>query len=192
MDAMEAVRFRIVGAVLSFSILFLFIGAAARGEEFFTRTDELSCGGTRVQTVATCAAESEDFPVCIDQHFVFFDKTTGTTVRVKASGDPFVDHEYVGKKTIYTTWLWGLARGWACIKGEAGPYIVLEYTKGGTCDTCKWYEVFDENGRKLASDKGAGTDNDIKRFDKTLNSLGLPRPWPRDSFIPIKLLNKDE
>jgi hypothetical protein len=169
--------------------LSLFV-AVARGEELYTRVDELSCGDAKVQAVTTCALEpNPHFPECTEQHFLFFNRRAGTSVRVKASGEPA--EEQFGAFTM----LGGLAGEWACVRGKAGLYVVIGYWTGGNCGTCEWSEVFDLTGKRLVTDK---RDNELeinrigRRFDRKWDSLGLPNPWPSNSFTRIKVLKTDK
>jgi len=108
MEVRRDMRFRAVGWLLYFSILFLFTTPLC-AEELYTRTDELSCGNTVVQAFTTCTEDSHDLDtaMCTDQHFLFINKATGASVRLEGSGDPTVDggnsyerrpdeHQFVG------------------------------------------------------------------------------------------------
>jgi hypothetical protein len=164
--------------------LFFFSVSPSRGGTFSISTDELSCGQATVRAVSTCAEGQEDTPACTDQHFFITDKTTKTTARLKTSGDPITERL---PDDTSRTWLWGLARKWACMKGTAGSYMVLEYTKGGTCETCIWHDIYDLKGNRIASDKKNRTERDLETFRKEWDSLGLPHYWPWNSYVEIKL-----
>ncbi len=195
---MEDVRLGIIRRFICFSILFLFVGGAAHGEGLYTRTDELACGNALVQTFTTCTEDSETpvFAACVEQHFLFLNQTTGSTVRVEASGDPFVDqHSYQARsemwlKQRFGIWLNGLAVDWACLQGKAGPYVVIGYIIGD-CRACGFDDVFDVNGRKVASSKNADTDDEKTAYENKWHSLGLPEPWPWDPFVSIQLFKED-
>jgi len=188
MNAKEVVSFKVM-SLPSFVILFLLLVSVASGEELYTRTDELSCGDAKVQAVTTCTEETNPyFPRCTGQHFIFSNQRGRTSVRVKASGEPGDDR--IGTMPA----LGGLAGNWACVKGKAGLYILIDYWTGGNCETCEWCEVFDLKGRKVLTDKTdkyVKTDREMVRFNKKWDSLGLPDPWPEDSFISIKVLKTD-
>ncbi len=202
MEAKIDTKFGVARAFVFFSILFLFMGAAAQGQglyTMYTRTDQLPCGGAKVQVLTTCTEKSEeiDYGDCIEQRFLFVNERTGAVVRVKSSGHPVPDH--VNGKRI-GVWLDALAGDWACIQGKAGSYAVVRYRFGGmsSFEGHAWYEVFDENGRELASDKeiewdekDAKTHRIIAGFERTWHLLGLPDPWPFDSFTSIEIFKED-
>jgi len=81
------------------------------------------------------------------------------------------------------------------VRGKAGLYVVINYWTGGNCGTCEWSEAFDLKGRRLFTDKA---ENELamgriaRRFDRKWDSLGLPNPWPRNSFTRIKVLKMDK
>jgi hypothetical protein len=189
-DSMEAgrdMRFRRVWAFASFSILFLFLCTAASGEGLDTRKDELQCGDVLVQAFTTCTREEVIlFPDCTEQHFIFSNQRTGTSVRIKGSEEKA--EEQIGTLKILS----GLAGDWACIRGKAGLYVILNYWTGGNCGPCEWSEFFDLKGRRLATDKGAKTEANNGQFKKKWDALGLPQPWPRNSFTSIKVLKTDK
>jgi len=88
MDIWEVPKAGTAVPLLLFLTLSLF-AAVARGEELYTRVDELMCGDAKVQAVTTCTLEPIGyFPDCTEQHFLFSNRRAGTSVRVKASGEP--------------------------------------------------------------------------------------------------------
>jgi hypothetical protein len=191
MEARRDMRFRAVGWLLYFSILFLFTTPLC-AEELFTRTDELSCGNTVVQAFTTCTEDSHDVDtaVCMEQHFLFTDKKTGASVRLEGSGDPIVDRGFAGGKTriLYN----GLTRNWACLTGRAGFYVYVRVTRRIPTDTgYTWDELWDLRGRRLASTKG-DSDKIWKRFYRIWDSKDLPtHPLPDYAFVPIQLFKTD-
>jgi hypothetical protein len=174
--------------LLLFLTLPLIVSGVACGEGFYTRTDELSCGNTKVRAFTTCAGNSDPRGSCTEQHFVFSDETTGAFVKVPASGETAAGANFEGRMGV---WLYGVAWQWACLKGKTGAYVVMTYANGGNCDTCEWVEIFDLKGRRLATDGGPKTNANIARFNKTWGSLGLPRLWPEKAFANIKLRKND-
>jgi hypothetical protein len=192
MDAMALKEFKAVQAFLYFAILFLLMGTPAHGRELYTRTDELSCGNTLVQAFTTCTAESEEYPWCTEQHFLFRNKTTGAFTRVEASREPVVGRDREGGRI--GIWLSMVAARWACLRGKSQSYVVIDYGGSGVCDYCWRDEIFDLNGRKLASQKrtDSTTNDTVTRFARKWRSLGLPPyPWPLDEFVSIRLIKTD-
>jgi hypothetical protein len=187
MEAGRDVWFKGAWALAFFSILLLFMSTAVSGEGLYTRKDELQCGDVLVQAFTTCTQEPVALlPDCTEQHFIFSNQRTGTSVRIKASGEKA--EEQIGTMKILS----GLAGDWACIQGKAGLYVILNYWTGGNCGPCEWSEVFDLKGRRLATDRGAKTEANNGRFKKKWDALGLPQPWPRNSFTSIKVLKTDK
>jgi hypothetical protein len=176
------VMFGLADALVLVSVLFLFLATAARGEGLYTRTDELSCGNTVVHAFSTCYVDPEHADDCAEQHFLFVKKTSGAFTRVRASGEPVATTNSKDKRGI---WLYGLAWRWACLKGKAGNYVVIDYSAGGNCDTCEWREIFDLTGRRLATSRKS--EAGATRFDKEWDSLGLARHSPEKAFVDIKL-----
>jgi hypothetical protein len=198
MVARGDMRINSAGVILLFLILFLFMGASARGEGLYTRTDELSCGNTLVQAITTCTEDSDEisYAGCTEQHFLFHNRTTGASVRVEASAHPVVHRTSEGKRT--GVWIDGIVGDWACLRGKAGSYVVIRHEIVNTGVGYPRYEVFDVNGTRLARDaeiqryeKDAKKDELIKGFEKKWHSLGLPEPWPWDSFVSIQLFKAD-
>jgi len=194
MEAKSDKRLRIGGWLLSFPILLCLTAGAARSEGLYTRTDELLCGDTKVQAFTTCTEETDPhIPICTEQHFLFINEQAGTSVKVRASGRRTIAEPIKPRGTMMI--LDGLAWEWACVKGKAGLYVIIDYGTEGNCETCEWAEVFDLKGRKVLtdkSDKASRTARERERFSKKYDSLGLPNPWPFDAFTPIKLLKKDK
>ncbi|MGA2107618.1 MAG: hypothetical protein ABSH25_08235 [Syntrophorhabdales bacterium] len=199
-------RFRVVGWLLYFSILFLF-APPLRAEELFTRTDELSCGNALVQAFTTCTEDSHDpkTAVCTDQHFVFINKRTGAAVKVDGSGKPVVQRDLAGGKIRIR--YDALARDWACLESGTGSYVYIEYTRTPTRSDrySGWEELLDLKGRRLASNmrneepepdsspalRKAWQKTSQKiwdRFSKVWNSKSLrAHPFPLDEFVPIQI-----
>ena len=179
-----------------FSILVLFMGAAAHGQDLYTRTGELSCGNTKVQAFTTCTEDSDDVfgGGCTEQHFLFLNRTTGAKVKVNASGHLVIHRDPEGNRV--GVWLDGFSGDWACVKGKAGSYVVVRHEIADTEVGYPRYEIFDVNGRKLASDRDIRYRKDTKAenintgFERTWHSLGLPA-WPWASFVSIQYFKKD-
>ncbi len=186
MDAKEVTRPKAAVPLLSFLILCVLLSTTPLAAELYTRTDELSCGDAKVQAVTTCITEpNPHFPECTEQHFLFSNPKAGISVRIRASGEP------ADERTAGMTILGGLAGDWACVKGKAGLYVVIGYWTGGICE---WDEVFDLKGRRVLAEKGdcRPTDRETIRFNKKWDSLGLPNPWPWNSFTNIRVLKTDK
>jgi hypothetical protein len=195
MEAGRDVIFRGVGISVSILVLFLvFVTfALGAGPKLHMQIDELSCGDVRVRAFTTCTKETGGpIPDCTEQHFLFSNQRTGISVRIPASGRLILPDSDEPKETMKI--LNGVAASWACVRGKAGPYVIMNYYTGGTCETCEWSEVFDANGRRLLTDKSDKdpTDKEVKRFNKKWDSLGLPNPWPWNSFTLIKLQDTDK
>jgi hypothetical protein len=194
MKTAGGMRLKAASLLLHFSILSFYLGAPAHGEGLYTRTDALSCGSALVRAFTTCTVQTDKIrpAACTEQHFVFLDQTTGASVTVNGSGKIAGDAR---KGT--RLWLDDLALDWACLKGKAGYYVVIGYGRTEPCGLwgelglCGWDEVYDVHGRDLAIRNGAGMADDGAQNEKKWDSLGLPEPWPRDSFSPIQLLRKD-
>jgi len=189
MVARGDIRVRPTGAFLLFFIVFLFMGASARGEGLYARTDELICGNTKVQAFTTCPANASGYADCAEQHFVFTNQTTGFSARVQATSDPMVKRDTKGRET--ESLLWGLARSWMCVRGKTRFYVIVWYGSGGNCWDCEWEDVYDLEGRRVTSDKGTDTDEESARFVREWRSLGVPEPFSWDSRIPIQIYKKD-
>jgi hypothetical protein len=176
------VRFTEIRALLFLSVLFFSI-APVHATVLFTQTDELSCGDTKVKAFTTCTDEAGP-PVsnCTEQRFLVVNRQTGASVKIQVSGRRSTERA--------PTALGGLAMDWACIRGKTGPYVIMGCWSGGNCETCEWHEVFDSKGRRVLTnktDEATRTDRETTRFDRKWRLLGLPDPWPSDSFTPIKL-----
>ena len=95
MGAGHDVRFRGVWVFGFLSVLLIFITPAqGAGPKLYTRTDEMWCGDTKVQAFTTCTDGTvRPIPDCTEQHFLFSNKRAGTSVKIRASGRPFVDRK---------------------------------------------------------------------------------------------------
>ena len=189
MDAKRNAGFRVAGWLAFLSILLALMGGAARGEELYTRTDELSCGNTVVQAFTTCTEDSRDVDtaLCTEQHFLFTDKKTGASVRVQGPGEPVADRDVGGGKIGAHEFV----AEWACLWGRKGPAcigFILGASKPVGHKGTAWFELFDLKGRMLASDRPG----EEKKFDRTWRSLGLP-PYPilLAPWEPIELFKTD-
>lgn len=152
---------------------------------FQTATDELSCGEVKVKVVTTCTDERSPQPDCIRQHFVFSNQETGASVKVQGSG-----RLVKGDPPENFASLDALAVHWACVKGKAGPYVLIDYSTGGRCDSCQWHELFDLKGKRLATSQVVDPYGPDTRFTKKWDSLGLPEPWPgKESRIKLRRKN---
>jgi hypothetical protein len=206
MEVRRDMRFRAVGWLLYFSILFLFT-TPLRGEELFTRTDELSCGNTLVQAFTTCAEDSRNVhtAVCTEQHLLFVNKKSGAFVRVDGLGKTVVDRDLSGGKIDIRHD--ALAREWACLESRTGSYVFIEYIRTPTKSDryIEWEELFDLKGRRLASNmENEGPEPDSspdlrkawqrssqkvwQRFYIVWNSKDLRvHPLPLDELVPIQI-----
>ncbi len=165
--------------------------------KFYSRTDELLCGATKVQAITTCTEDSvRPYPKkCTDQHFIFINKMTGKVVNVKGSSEynaNFDEVDEYGKKI--NKWISAWAYSWACVKGCKGSYIIIMYSAGGSgnCEGCEWAEIYNLNGKLLISDKGKPREKKNKEFKEVYKDLGLPIKWPHSSFSYIKQLRKED
>jgi hypothetical protein len=185
-------RLRIVGWLISFSILLALTSGIARGEGLYTRTDELSCGNTVVQAYTTCTEESQDVDTadCTEQHFLFVNKKTGASVRVEGRGKRVVRRDVHGGKT--RAHFNGLARAWTCLESRAGFFVFIEFVRNPGADSPHpWEELWDLKGRRLASNEG-DSDEASARFYKIWKSKDLvTHPLPIMDFVPIQIFKTD-
>jgi len=208
MDAKSRKRFRVVRWVLFFSTLLALTGGTVRGEELYTRTDELSCGNTVMRAYTTCTEDSHDLDtaVCTDQHFLFINKKAGAVVKVDASGKPIADRGLAGGKIgiRYDA----LARDWACLESGAGSFVYLNYTqKAEPRDgDPTWEELLDLKGKRLATGRmtpfsrwhstrktwNRTSDEINAKFNKVFHSKGFRgHPAPIDEFEPLQIFKTD-
>lgn len=168
--------------ILSF-IMFLNQSYSYAGATYEKLT-EINCSNTIVQVSTRCLDNDQgSFPFCVKQELVFNNVTDAKTIRQPASGI-LVKNNYRSIDALDA-----LISKIACVKGREKSYLLIQYYNGGNCDECEWNEIFDLAGNKLSTSKKVkGLNNDDIVFEKTYEELGLPKPWPRSSFINVNLL----
>jgi hypothetical protein len=135
----------------------------------------------------------------IRQYFEFTDLENGNKKMVIAtslgalegSNKELLDSnaEFINQKDSY---LDGYADSWACLKGNDGYYLAVEYANGGNCLNCQWVEIMNRKGEVInRSIKNRSLDNH-KQYKKKLSELGLPQISPIVSDLKhnIKLRGK--
>jgi hypothetical protein len=187
---------RYVGIVFVLVLFSCVLTGTVNGKDLFTSVDEMACSDVEVKVFTECPPEDNIIPLseCARQHFVFLNKTTGTSVEVECSGKN-VAHSGPDGRSM-GNYLDALAVSWACVRGTKGSYLLVTYQSGGTHG--EWVEIYSLEGRCLASDRirCERTDSQgrrrINRFEKTYRRLGLPAPWPYDAFKHIRLFKTDK
>ncbi len=164
--------YRCVSSTIFIVLLFSLAGIAG-AEELYSKSAKTVCGNTNVSVITECYADSDVLPSCTKQQFEF--RTIGIS-------NPNTINT-LGKPGDYS-----LATAFACVKGKSQYYILINHNNGGNCEECEWSELFDLNGKKLTSDRNAK--DAYERFSKIYTKLGLPKTWPRSSFIDIPLRRK--
>ncbi len=182
---------RCAGVVFVSVLLSCVLAGTVNGKELFTSVDEIACSDAVVKVFTECRPEDSIIPLseCARQHFSFFDKTTGKAVVVECSGRNVAHFGPDGRLT--GNYLDALAVSWACVRGARGSYLLVTYQSGGT--EGEWVEIYSLEGRRLAGERDSYDQTDVEkdeqigRFKKAYNQLGLPAPWPRDAFKRIRL-----
>lgn len=165
----------------------------ANGKSPITNVDEITCSDVVIKVFTECSSGDKAISLseCTKQYFVFSNKKTGKSKKVKCSGGVIAHYGPNGESL--GNYLYALASSWACVQGKDRRYLLVMNTTGGTCEGCEWAEIYSLNGHRLASDrvlfqkKGAGRYGPVENFKRTYKRLGLPDPWPRDAFKDIKL-----
>lgn len=146
------------------------ISAIEQGEK--TRS-ELNCGESTLISIATCIRQTNTWVDCTDQ-------------TIKLSSHENIETRLFQLETYYSAeykkeYIDHTVGRWACINNK---YFFLEYTNGGNCSDCEWFEMIDQNGSRLSYSE------DIKiaksRFQAKYDELGIKK-WPRKSFVKVKL-----
>jgi len=195
MEVRQSMRFGVVGSLLSFSILFLFI-TSLRAEGLYTRTDELPCGNTVVQAYTTCTEDSHDVDnaVCTEQHFLFVDKKSGASVRIQGPGEPAAHRDLGGEKMGARCD--GFVPEWACLWGHKGAFIgfIIDPWKleGHSGKGSSSIDLFDLKGRRFASDR---TPKGGKKFYRIWRAQGYTdvflAPWEPIELFKTERQDKD-
>jgi len=187
---------RHAGIVFVLVLFSCVLTGTVNGKDLFTSVDEIECSDSVVKVFTECPPEDNIIPLseCARQHFVFLNKTTGTSVEVECSGKN-VAHSGPDGRSM-GNYLDALAVSWACVRGTKGSYLLVTYQSGGT--QVEWVEIYSLEGRCLASDRIRCERTDsrgrrrINRFEETYRRLGLPAPWPHDAFKHIRLFKTDK
>jgi len=180
-----------VGIVLVFVLFSCILAGTVNGKDLFTSVDEIACSDAVVKVSTECPPEDNIIPLseCARQHFVFLNKTTGTSAEVECSGKNAAHFGPDGRSM--GNYLDALAVSWACVRGTKGSYLLVTYQSGGTQG--EWVEIYSLEGHRLAGERDRYDQTDIEkdrqidRFKKTYSQLGLPAPWPRDAFKRVRL-----
>lgn len=180
--------------IIIFFVFILFLCGfswKADGKSPFKSVDEITCSDSVVKVFTECSTWNKAISLseCTKQYFVFSNKKTGKSKKVKCSAEAVAHYGPNGKSL--GKYLYALAGSWACVEGKDGRYLLVMYTTGGTCNGCEWAEIYSPNGKRLASDrirfqKKRVKKSSVEKFKKTYKRLGLPEPWPKDVFKNIK------
>ena len=160
--------------------------------ELITAVDELECGGTKVVAETTCTADSKPtFKTCTKQTISFKDMKKGGEIIKKIHNENLGGaDERVGKNIDAFIWRW------ACVRGKDRSYLVLEFATGGSCAGCEWDEIYQIDGKKVASKKSKNRTQEaiqeaVEKFQRTYRALGIEK-LPRSLFQRIKILKNQE
>lgn len=172
--------------ILSASAIYLSIGLSSGNEQKnivlanknYIKESYLSCNQITIHVKTKCLDNDDNlFPSCLEQKIFFVDKNTnGAFSKIEKNSNIALDE---------------LAMSWACINGEKEQFLIIGYYNGGNCENCEWYEIFNLSGQKLASSKDKLRNGKPDFFEKTYKKLGLPKHWPRESFVNIPLFKND-
>ncbi len=157
--------------------------------KYYSIVDELVCGEGRVITVTVREKASEHVSI-VDQTIYLVQPQKDETVLVRGSSDWDTRKQenliLENRETIEY-----LAYSWDCIKDKnAKAYVVISYTSGGNCPSCEWEEVYDLQGKVVASTyipyfkllkngrfdeivAGNAGDNTMKTFNNILKTVGI-------------------
>lgn len=163
----------------------------ANSVELVTAVDELECGGGKVIAETTCTADSKrTFKTCTKQSISFEDMKSGGKVVKKIYNKNTAFDEQFGKHINAFIWRW------ACTRGKDRSYLVLEFATGGSCAGCEWDEIYQIDGKKVASKKSKNRTQEaiqeaVEKFQRTYRALGIEK-LPRSLFQRIKILKNQE
>ena len=171
-----------------FALTILLFGSVVSASDTSTMEDRLVCKNTEVRVFTTCSTDPlAIFALeCTEQYFLFVDVNKKTSTRISASGQ--LKERYGAQGRKMGNWLDALALEWACLRGSNEAVVLIGYTRGGICSRCQWYEIFDREGRMLASSKvpplakKKEEERINEAFYKKYDALGLPMPWPDSSL----------
>jgi lysozyme family protein len=168
-------------------------------KEPYTNKSEILCNDVKVQIQTTCFSGNDlpfppngPYPYCTSQKIFFTNIKTGEIFSKITSGELVNDAS--PDKLVFIRPLDGLASGYACVKGNSDSYVLIEYYNGGNCEACEWHEIYTLRGEKLANSRhGKGfRGGKYEHFKDTYKRLGLPKTWPRSSFVGINLRQGDK
>lgn len=134
----------------------------------YTLKTEFTCGHINVEVNTHCIYEEDLPPFCISDKQLIFLKTNGnvkqivsSSPRYKGEKNIFLDKEKVTGKEI----LQYLIATINCYKSKFDNrwYIEFVYYRGGNCEQCEYYELYNEKGQLIA----------INRERKIFNKLKL-------------------
>ncbi len=146
---------------------------------------ELVCGDVKALAVRI-RSEEDSFPLieAVDQRIYFINKT-GRIKLVKDSWDNKLNRNRINSSGyIYP------AVSWDCTRDKRGkPYIIIFSWSGGNYRGAEWTEIYDLDGRLVASNysekiKNFRRINDL--FDKKIEKLGIRYDWRSAKKIRFK------
>jgi hypothetical protein len=137
---------------------------------------ELTCGDAKALAVRI-RPEQDSFPLlqAIDQRIYFINKTG----RIKLVKDSW-DYELKRNRINSSGYIYP-AVSWDCTRDKRGkPYIIIFSWSGGNYPGAEWTEIYDLDGRLVASNysekiKNFRRNNDL--FDKKIEKLGIHYDW---------------
>ena len=140
-------------------------------------TGYLSCGNTQIRALAECY---EDARFCVSETLTFVRGGRRTVVGLHKHYDNYGDISPIKVPVLSYT-----AHDWACFPGVSGGhyvYLVLSQTGGGNCNVCEFGQLYDLNGRLVASrvefnERGRAREN--AAADATIRRLLGPSSAPR-------------
>ena len=117
----------------------------AHGQPTEWRTAFLDCGGAQVRALAECYTATR---FCISETLTFVRRERRTVVGLHKHYDPQDIDKLKVPVLNYT------AFEWACLRGASGGHYVsvtLARTDAGSCSECEFHQLYDLNGRLVAS-----------------------------------------
>ena len=136
-------------------------------------TAYLDCGGTQVRALAECY---EDARFCVSETLTFTRGGRRTVVGLHKHLDTYDDVPRLKVPVLTYT-----AHDWACLPGASGGhylYVVLSQTGGSNCNVCELRQLYDLNGRLVATDAEFNDRGRARRNDggaaQILRAVGTP------------------
>ena len=162
--------------------------------EYDTKTN-FACGNVDITVITHCIYEEALPPFCVsDKQFILLKlndivkKINSSSPKYEGEKYTFLKKELVKNKKI----LQYLITQINCYKSRSGKwYIEFEYYRGGNCEQCEYYELYDMYGNLIGVDKDkiiypSFLSQIVKKYEKFFDKLGLIYVKSQDVKLQIR------